>query len=239
MLHDATMPMEYADGLRRIAHHLMGARVAATMEGLLERRPGTGHHRAGRLVDGHGAPLASPADAQVADVVVCASGNLGLVYLMSSPHRMTREAIETSYPGLIDALVHHPGIGMVVLRSEQGVVAIGASGTNLLDEGRCIGHDPLAGYGPTAAEGLRRIAGFENSGDLIAIGLYDPAADEVVSFEELVGSHGGLGGAQSEAVIAYPSDWQLDGEPLVGAPAVNLQLRRWMSALGIEASGLS
>jgi hypothetical protein len=227
---------EYADGLTRISHHVLGFRAAAAIEGLLERRPGTRHQRTGRVGHSHGAPLASPADAQVADVVVCASGNLGLVYFTSSPGRMTREGIESRYPGLIDSLVRHPGIGMLVLRSERGVVAIGAGGTNLLDEDRIIGGDPLTSYGPTAAAGLRRIAGFEDSGDMIAIGRYDPATDEVVSIEELVGSHGGLGGRQGEAFIAYPPSWHLDGRPLVGAPAVNIQLRRWMSDLRIGAS---
>ena len=111
---------EYADGLTRISHHVLGFRAAAAIEGLLERRPGTSHHRISRLADGRGAPLDSPADAQVADVVVCASGNLGLVYFTSSPGRMTRETIESRYPGLIDSLVSHAGIGMLVLRSAQG-----------------------------------------------------------------------------------------------------------------------
>lgn len=235
MFHGATQPTEYADGLTRIGHHLLGGRGASAIEGLLERRPGTSHHRASRAVDSHGAPLSTPADAQVADVVVCASGNLGLVYFTSAPGRMMREEIESRYPRLIDSLVHHPGIGMLVLRSAQGTVAIGAGGTNLLDEARTTGKDPLAAYGPTAAEGLRRIAGFDNSGDMVAIGRYDPATDEVVSFEELVGSHGGLGGLQNEPFIAYPSSWRLDPELLIGSPAVNRQLRRWMSDLGIGA----
>jgi hypothetical protein len=231
---DATQPTEYADGLARLGHHVLGGRVASPLEGLLERRSGTSHHRVSRVLDSHGAPVSAPADAQVADVVVCASGNLGLVYFTTSAGRMTREGIESRYPGLIDDLVRHPGIGMLVLRSAEGVVALGADGTNLLDEGRVIGRDPLADYERTAAEGLRRIAGFDNSGDLIAIGCYQPATEEVVSFEELVGSHGGLGGRQSEPFLAYPSSWHLDGEPLIGAPAVHRQLRRWMSSLGPE-----
>lgn len=239
VFHDATQPTEYADGLERIGHHVLGARGAAAIEGFLERRPGAGHHRASRLVDSHGASVTSPADAQVADVVVCASGNLGLIYFTTAAGRMTREGIESRYPGLIDALVHHPGIEMLALRSADGVVAIGAGGTNLLDEGRVAGRDPLAAFGATAAEGLRRVAGFENSGDIIAIGRYDREADQVVSFEELVGSHGGLGGPQGEPFIAYPSSWRLDGEPLVGSPSINRQLRRWMSDLGLAASEMS
>jgi hypothetical protein len=57
------------------------------------------------------------------------------------------------------------------------------------------------------------------------IGRYDPESDLVVSFEELVGSHGGLGGAQSEPFIAWPAGWAAD-RPLVGSPAVHRLLSR-------------
>src|SRR4029077_11083144 len=101
-----------------------------------------------------------------------------------------------------------------------------------LDDGRVTGTDPLAIYGPNALEGLRDVSGFDNSGDMIVIGSYDPATEEVVSFEELVGSHGGLGGPQNDAFIGHPASWRLDPKPVVGAPAVNAQLRRWLSEAG-------
>jgi Type I phosphodiesterase / nucleotide pyrophosphatase len=229
-LDGATQPAEYTDGFERIRYHVLGPRLATMVGGLFEGRAGRTHHWATRLADSRGAPVAAPTDAQVANVVVCASGNLGLVYFTALRERMTREKIEREFPGLIQALVDHPGIGVVVVRSNEGLVAIGDVGTNYLDEGRITGTDPLAVYGPHAAEGLREVAGFKNSGDIIVIGPYDPATQEVVSFEELVGSHGGLGGPQNEAFIAYPSSWRLGPEPLVGAPAVNAQLRRWLSA---------
>ncbi|TME31359.1 MAG: alkaline phosphatase family protein, partial [Chloroflexi bacterium] len=233
-LDGATEPAEYTDGFERIRRHVLGPRLASTLEGLLERRPGRTHHRASRLADSRGAPMGSPTDAQVARVVVCASGNLGLVYFTAVRERMMREDIEGEFPGLIQALIDHPGIGVVVVRSGEGLIAIGDVGTNYLDERRVIGTDPLAVYGPHAAEGLIGVAGFPNSGDMIVIGPYDPATQEVVSFEELVGSHGGLGGPQNEAFIAYPSMWRLEQKPLVGAPAVNAQLRRWLSETSPE-----
>jgi hypothetical protein len=82
---------------------------------------------------------------------------------------------------------------------------------------------------------LRRIAGFPNSGDMIVVGGFDPATSQVVSFEELVGSHGGLGGPQGEPFIAHPADLPLNEGPLVGAPAVHRQLRRWLSDLQIAS----
>ena len=228
---DAPGASEYSGGFRRIRRHVLGDRIASGIEGLLGHRPGRGRPSLSRIVDGHGAPLAGSADAQIGDVVVCASGNLGLIYLTAIPGRMTREAIDDRYPGLIGALVGHPGIGLLVLWSREGVVAIGRAGTNLLDEDRVVGVDPIARYGPTAVDGLRRISGFEHSGDIIAFGSYDPTTDQVVSFEELVGSHGGLGGHQDDAFIAYPGDWALADEPLIGAPAIHRQLRRWLTDL--------
>ena len=50
--------------------------------------------------------------------------------------------------------------------------------------------------------------------------------------EELTGSHGGLGGAQTEAFLLHPAGWSVDGA-LVGAPAVNRQLVRWQWNLAL------
>jgi hypothetical protein len=72
----------------------------------------------------------------------------------------------------------------------------------------------------------------EHCGDLVAISLLDAETDEVAAFEELIGSHGGMGGAQTEAFILHPAEWTLD-EPLVGAEAVHRQLRRWLDGLGL------
>ena len=147
------------------------------------------------------------------------------------PGRAEEAAIERRYPGLIAGLVNHPGIDVVVVRSDRGLVAIGDTGTSFLDEGRVLGDDPLAPYGPLAADGLRRIAGFDAGGDLIAIGHVDPVTNEVVSFEELVGSHGGLGGEQERPFLAAPAAWpRLDPCP-VGSPEVHRQLEAWIAAL--------
>jgi hypothetical protein len=158
--HGSTDHSEYDDGLVRLAYHVLGRRGGSALGGLLARRPGTNHHRASRIFDSRGAPLRSPADVQIADAVVCASGNLGLIYLTTLPGRAEETAIERRYPGLIAGLVNHRGIDVVVVGSDRGLVAIGDTGTSYLDEGRVIGDDPLAPYGPLAADGLRRIAGF-------------------------------------------------------------------------------
>ena len=66
-----------------------------------------------------------------------------------------------------------------------------------------------------------------NCGDLALISMLDPDTQQVAAFEELIGSHGGLGGPQTEPILLFPADWELDAE-IVGADAVYAQLRSWM-----------
>ena len=127
-------------------------------------------------------------------------------------------------PGLIAGIRAHPGIGHVLVRGDEGLVALGRLGEHHLGTGRLTGEDPLAPYGPHAAASLQRLAGFSNSGDVIVLSPALPGG-EVIPIEELTGSHGGLGGAQTEAFLLHPAGWSVDGA-LVGAPAVNRQLVR-------------
>ncbi|HEY5629359.1 MAG TPA: alkaline phosphatase family protein [Candidatus Limnocylindrales bacterium] len=227
MMAEAPRATEHDDLVIRLVGHLFGGRAASGLGGLLARRGGSSHHRASRLVDSRGAPIANPADEQIADVVVCSSGNLGLVYFTELPEPATRADIDRRYPGLLEHLVAHPGVDIVVVRVGQGLSAIGRQGTRDLVTGLVEGIDPLAPFEPVAAAGLRRLASFHNSGDVIVIGHYDQKTGQVVSFEDLVGSHGGLGGPQSEPFIAHPPTWPLDTGRLVGAPDVHDQLLRW------------
>ena len=163
-----------------------------------------------------------------ADVVVAASGNLAHVSFPGMPGRTTREAVDSTYPGLIDGLVRHPGIGVVMVRAQgSGPVVLGAGGMKNLTDGRVDGMDPLARFGPTAGAGLQRIDGMAECGDLVIVSEFDPATGEVAPFEEQIGSHGGLGGRQSDAFIVHPTDWRIEA-PVIGAVALHKQIRRWL-----------
>jgi hypothetical protein len=70
--------------------------------------------------------------------------------------------------------------------------------------------------------------------DLLLLSQYDPVMGEVAAFEELIGSHGGLGGPQTEPFILHPADWSLDEEVPLGAPAVYRNIRRWLESIGIR-----
>ena len=140
---------------------------------------------------------------------------------------MTLEQLAAAYPGLVDALAVHPGIGAMLIKSEShGSIVVGRAGINFLEENRVEGVDPVAQYGGRAREAFLRLDGMDHVPDLSVISLYDPEFDEVAAFEELIGSHGGLGGPQTQPIIIHPAEWELD-EEIVGAPAVYRQIRRW------------
>jgi uncharacterized membrane protein YvlD (DUF360 family) len=179
-----------------------------------------------------------------ADAVVCCSGSLAHVYFARFPGRMTREAIDQRFPGLIAGLVRHPGIGLVVVRTDDGrTLALGDAGELDLADARGpgsaapeLGPDPLATYGSDALDVLATAATLTLVGDLMLLGAFDPASGQVVDFEELIGSHGGVGGWQTDPFLMCPATWQLSTDPLDGAPAVYQQLRTWLAALEAGAA---
>ena len=124
-----------------------------------------------------------------------ASGNLGLISFPREPGRVTLEQIEEHHPRLVPALRDHPGIGFVLVRSERprraGASARRDASTSTTD--RVEGEDPLAPFGPNAADHLRRTDGFPHCPDIMVNSTYWAELEEVAAFEELVGSHGGHG----------------------------------------------
>jgi Type I phosphodiesterase / nucleotide pyrophosphatase len=169
----------------------------------------------------------------IAPVLVVSSGNLALLYLTRSRERLTKPQIDEEYPRLIPGLAAHPGIGLVVV-DEGGPVAYGAAGRHCLLDGTVEGVDPLLPYGPHARDDLLRHQATEHVGDLVLISAVDPVTHEVAAFEELVGSHGGLGGWQTDAMLVYPTEWQLTDEPLNDPDAMHRLLASWLSMLGLR-----
>jgi uncharacterized membrane protein YvlD (DUF360 family) len=164
--------------------------------------------------------------------VVLGSGNLGLVYLMDEPRRLTLEEIEERHPRLVSALREHPHVGWLLVRSaRRGPLVLGPAGTRELDGGAVEGEDPLAPFSPTAARHLLRTDRFTNVADIMVGSFYDPVRDEGCAFEELISFHGGLGGPQTRPFILHPATLPLPGEPIVGAEAVHAVLLGWRRML--------
>jgi len=191
----------------------------------------------GHQVDGevHMAELEAPAD-ELPELAVMASGCLGLVSFPRVDGRLTREAIDTRWPELLPTLREHPGIGFVLVRSAvSGPVVLGPHGEQRLETGEVIGVDPLAPFGPNAAAHVARTDAFAHCPDLVVNSTWWPETEEVAAFEELVGSHGGLGGPQAHPFVLAPAEWAWPEEPVVGAETIHHILRGWLATEGHRA----
>jgi uncharacterized membrane protein YvlD (DUF360 family) len=157
-------------------------------------------------------------DGQPAQVTAYGSGNLAQVYFDLHPRKITLPELEAAYPGMVDALVQHAGIGLVCGYDDQGIpLALGKDGVRNLHTGQVTGADPLRWYAPAApaayghasletrAWQVRRVMDFPHAGDLMVISTVYPDGT-VAALEELIGNHGGLGGEQTDAFLFHPPD---------------------------------
>ncbi|WP_298460839.1 alkaline phosphatase family protein [uncultured Cellulomonas sp.] len=176
-------------------------------------------------------------------VVVAASGNLGLVWFRDLPERPSLATVAATRPRLVQALLSQPGVGFLLVPGPDAPVVVGARGARDLGTDAVDGVDPLRPFGPRAVSDLRRLASLPGCADVVVHSTVD-AGGTVHPFEELVGSHGGLGGPQNRAFLAHPTELAVDAdlldrtvpgsETLVGAEAVHVQLVRWLADLGLR-----
>lgn len=172
-------------------------------------------------------PVRKPVEpVKPADVTVCCSGNLAQVYFNRYSEMITQQQIESMAPGLIENLARHPGIGFVIVQDEnKGPVAIGGEGKCWLASGEVEGTNPLQpfGHAPLRRQQLLRLSQFKNTGDLIINGPIYPDGT-IASFEEQIGSHGGLGGEQTDAFLLTPAGMKV--AEIHGSEQVYAVLRR-------------
>lgn len=165
------------------------------------------------------------------ELIVLGSGNMGLIYLTQWKQRLNYEEIVMLFPDLIPGLVKHSGIGFILVNSiTNGGMVIGQDGIYYLDSDKIVGQNPLKGYGKNAARHLKRENSFKNMPDILVNSFYDSKNNEVCAFEELIGSHGGLGGDQSKPFILYPREWGNPGD-LIGAESIYKFLKKQIENL--------
>jgi hypothetical protein len=154
-------------------------------------------------------------DVQAA-VTAYGSGNAAQVYFDLFPRKIKLSELEAAYPGMVDALVAHEGLGMVLgYEDDMTAVVLGKGGKRNLHTGEVVGVDPVAPYAPAEGHGaapldtriwqLKRVMDFPSAGDLWLISSIYPDGT-VAALEELVGNHGGVGGEQTDAFIFHPPD---------------------------------
>ena len=181
-------------------------------------------------------PPADP-DAETS-LIVCVSGGLAHIYRRGAGRPLLVEEMRALYPGLVEGLASHPGIGFVLVRdADDQALMIGGDGIRNLTTGEIRGDtDPLAPYWDTElwSRELSQLVGGEMSGDLIVVGVMREK-QRVVVFEEQVGSHGGLGGPQNYPFILLPASFGTIREDLRSPEALYAHLFKHLPAR--ESSG--
>jgi uncharacterized membrane protein YvlD (DUF360 family) len=162
-------------------------------------------------------------------LLVCVSGGLAHIYREGAERPLRLVEIRSLYPGLIEGLVGHPGIGFLLGRDEQGdPLMIAAGGVRNLRTGALYGEaDPLLRFGTERdwAPELRALLGGEHAGDLIVNGAA-LSGRRIVAFEEQLGSHGGLGGPQTAPFLLVPSSLPVERADLRSPESLHALLRR-------------
>ncbi|MFN2244114.1 MAG: hypothetical protein ACK2U2_17605, partial [Anaerolineae bacterium] len=69
--------------------------------------------------------------------------------------------------------------------------------------------------------------------DVLVSSFHDPETGEVAAFEELIGSHGGLGGWQTQPFLLFPSSLTAPEAPIVGAARLHAVLKGWVRSQGL------
>jgi len=226
----ATFRQRNGYGLDDLVERNLRAGAVAPLRGGDENDTAVG--KAVREATGRRPKPAADGEVPHREAVVLGSGNLGLVYLMEEPRRLTLEEIEERHPDLLPALRRHRHVGWLLVRSaEHGAVVLGPEGVNYLAEGRVDGDDPLAGFSATAAHHLLRTDGFAHVADIMVNSFYDEQLDEGCAFEELISFHGGMGGPQTRPFLLHPASLPAPDGPIIGAEAAHWVLAGWRRAL--------
>ena len=194
------------------------ANVMAVLSSLKNSGPGTLTQKTAEILgnavnDKDVEKAVKAAENEANDILVLASGNLVNTYFSISDKRMTRDEIEAAYPGMITEMISHPGIGLILVQTEEGPIAIGKKGQRNLYSGAVTGDDPLVMYNDPEkrTRQLRYLMDFPNGGDMVIISpVYEDGT--VAAYEELIGSHGGLGGQQTDPFLMYPSQFEINDE---------------------------
>jgi hypothetical protein len=154
-------------------------------------------------------------------IEVTYSGGLAHVFFADLPGRLDAENLERRFPGLLAKVANQAGVGMVMVKDGNGGSLLTRAGRvslalPLSTETRAV----LQRFDDPDLLGaqLRRLNGFERSGDLVVFGAYDGASQ--TNFEDQVGGHGSIGGEQLHPFLLVKHSWGLDTSAVTNASDV-------------------
>jgi hypothetical protein len=171
----------------------------------LAMRIGTGPLQAGLAEDSR-----SP-------VLAIYSSALANVYFTQAQARTDLDDIEALAPGLLHALITHPGIGIVLVKSGTKTAVLHEGETVCLEDATREQLAFLSRYDQPeiVRRQLIQLATMPCAGDLMVFGAFD--GTRVVNFEDHGGAHGGLGGAQMFPFMIAPSGLEQSFERMTDA----------------------
>ncbi len=235
---DVFAPASPDEGFATLGGALTEARAEESVAGRIVARA-----TRNRLVDGEVA-LASNREAMeqmsaekgaASPAVVLASGGLGLITLSASRERMSVGEIGELYPGLIETVSAHPGIGFVMVRSERATRSSSAA------RGRATSRTtaspartlcaisartpPITCGAPTASRTARTSSSTAPS---------TPSATRWLPSRSSWDPTEALGGWQMHPFALVPAQWSTEPTPIVGVEAMHVQLRRWLDETGLD-----
>ena len=156
------------------------------------------------------------------EVVVTYSSSLALVYFADDASALDHAAImaDPRRTALYEALVGHPGIGLVGTRDGDDVLLASRRGSVRIRDGvprDSDGESPLALYGsePYVVRAIESLVRQPNAGDMVLFGAYD--GYEIVSFDDQVGAHGSAGGDQVYPFLITPPSLDIAAETIEDA----------------------
>lgn len=134
---------------------------------------------------------------KIGNIVVRKNSSLAHVYFNKHQKRLNLEQIEKDYPGLIEKLVNHDGIGIVLGK--------GKNGFEMLSKHKKV----LEKYGcEKLLKSIRKFVDMEFFGDLCVIG--DIKDGKIISFEDFhLGSHDSLGLEQEKGIFVSKKKYDL------------------------------
>jgi hypothetical protein len=167
------------------------------------------------------------------DVVVRISGALAHIYFNITRERMEVSEIAILYGKLLDALNDHPGIGLILGLERGRTVAVTSHGTAALSPDLLLPSLPEPEQ--TAAD-LDRLVRFPHSGDLVLLGAWH-GQGQVITFEDQVATHGGVGGPQDYPFFLTPPNAPLDLSRVTNARQLYPYFMKRYHGLETEAAG--
>jgi hypothetical protein len=138
-------------------------------------------------------------------LLIVPAGDIAHVYSTAVPEPILEPELRARHPGLLARCAHSPAIGVTLVRSERGPVALRGDlrlelerPADALQLAHAIGH-------PLAAVYCKDLLKLRSAGDAILLGTGAPGGG-TVAFPWEFGSHGGIAPDQLETFMVHPQE---------------------------------